>query len=41
MVEAWVIAEQKIIVCTAENNIHEILSFDDYFDKVDGIVRIY
>ncbi len=24
-----------------ENNIHEILSFDDYFDKVDGIVRIY
>ena len=31
--------------CTAihtmkENNIREILSFDDDFDKVDGIVRI-
>lgn len=31
--------------CTAihamkENNIHEILSFDDDFDKVDGILRI-
>lgn len=24
-----------------ENNIREILSFDDDFDKVDGIVRIY
>lgn len=31
--------------CTAihtmkENNIYEILSFDDDFDKVDGIVRV-
>ena len=31
--------------CTAihtmkENSIHEILSFDDDFDKVDGIVRV-
>ena len=31
--------------CTAihtmkENNIHEILSFDDDFDKVDGIIRV-
>lgn len=31
--------------CTAihtmkENNMHEILSFDDDFDKVDGILRI-
>ncbi|MCR5026069.1 MAG: type II toxin-antitoxin system VapC family toxin [Methanobrevibacter sp.] len=31
--------------CTAihtmkENNIHEILSFDDDFDKVDGMVRV-
>lgn len=32
--------------CTAihtmkENEVHEILSFDDDFDKVDGIVRVY
>ena len=31
--------------CTAihtmkQNNIHEILSFDDDFDKVDGIIRV-
>ena len=31
--------------CTAihtmkENNIHEIISFDDDFDKVDGIIRV-
>lgn len=32
--------------CTAihamkENNIHEIFSFDDDFDKVDGILRVH
>ncbi len=32
--------------CTAihtmkENGIHEILSFDDDFDKVDGIIRVF
>ena len=29
------------ILILKENNIREILSFDDDFDKVDGIVRIY
>ena len=34
MVEAWVIAEQKIIVCTAENNIHEISDLEQLTNYV-------
>jgi len=35
------LADCTAIYTMKENNIHEILSFDDDFDKVDGIIRVY